>query len=110
MGWTSSHNRRQTHMVRLWNRIQSMENGHLPKIVMDWDRKLVLEGRKNWNWHIRGIMADCDHNEVFDLELCLGVSFVKRIKDILLAQQTWTNNCVTTSKLRTFYDTCGPHL
>ena len=100
-GWTSSHNRRQTHMVRLWNRIQSMENDRLRKILMDWDRKLALEGRKNWNWHFREIMADCDHTEVFDLELCLGVSFVKKIQDILIekAQQTWTNNCVTTSKL-----------
>ena len=96
-------------MVRLWNRIQSMENDRLPKILMDWDRKLALEGRKNWNWHFREIMADCDHTEVFDLELCLGVSFVKRIQDILIekAQQTWTNNCATTSKLRTFYAICG---
>ena len=54
-------------------------------------------------------MADFDHTEVFDLELCLGVSFVKRIQDILIekAQQTWTNNCVTTSNLRTFYAICG---
>ena len=54
-------------------------------------------------------MADCDHTEVFDLELCLGVSFVKIIQDILIekAQQTWTNNCVTTSKLRTFYAIIG---
>ena len=29
-------------------------------------------------------MADCDHTEVFDLELCLGVSFVKRIRTYLL--------------------------
>ena len=29
-------------------------------------------------------MADCDHTEVFDLELSLAVSFVKRIHDILL--------------------------
>ena len=37
------------------------------------------------------------------------MSFVKRIQDILIekAQQTWTNNCVTTSKLRTFYAICG---
>ena len=70
-------------MVRLWNRIQSMENDRLPKIIMDWDRKLALEGRENWNWHFREIMADCDHTEVFDLELCLGVSFVKRIQDII---------------------------
>ena len=59
--WTSSYNRRQTHMVRFWNRIQSMENDHLPKILMDLDRKLALEGRKNWNWHFMEIMADCDH-------------------------------------------------
>ena len=66
-------------------------------------------GRKNWNWHFREIMDDCDHTEVFDLELCLGVSFVKRIQDILIekAQQTCTNNCATTSKLRTFYAICG---
>ena len=39
------------------------------------------------------------------------MSFVKRIQDILEnAQQTWTNNCVTTSKLRTFYAICGPPL
>ena len=56
-------------MVRLWNRIQSTENDRLPKILMDWDRELALEGWKNWNWHFRETMADCDHNEVFDLEL-----------------------------------------
>ena len=52
-----------------------------------------------WNCPLREIMADCDHTDVFDLELCLGVSFDKRIQDILIekAQQTWTNNCVTTN-------------
>ena len=47
IGWISLGNRRQTHMVRLWNRIQSMENDCFPKIVMDWYRKLALEGGKN---------------------------------------------------------------
>ena len=56
MGWTSSENRRQTHMVRLWNRIQSVENDRLPKTLMDWDGKLALEGRINWNWYFREII------------------------------------------------------
>ena len=46
MGWTSSYNRRQTHMARFWKRIQYMENDRLPKMLMDRDRKLALEGRK----------------------------------------------------------------
>ena len=32
MGWNSSYNRRQTHMVRFLNIIQSMENDRLPNI------------------------------------------------------------------------------
>ena len=109
-GWTSSYNIRQTHMVRFWNGIQSMENDRLPKIPMDWDRKLAFEGRKAWNWHLREIMTVCDHTQVYDLELCLGLSFVKIKLDMLFdkAQHTWTNNCVTTSKLRTFYAICAP--
>ena len=69
-----------------------------------------LGGRKNWNWHFSEITADCDHTEVCDLELSLGASFVKRIQDIFIekVQQTWTNNCVTTIKLHTFYAICGP--
>ena len=99
-------------MVRLWNKIQSMENLRLPKIVMDWDREPALEGRKNWHWHFREIMADFDHTDVFDLELSLGASFVKTIPDTLRekAQQTWTNTCVTISKLCSFYAICGPPL
>ena len=34
MGWISSHNRRQSHMVRLWNKIQYMKNDRLPKMLM----------------------------------------------------------------------------
>ena len=51
----------------------------------------------------------CTNTGVFDLELCLGVSFVKRIRDILVekAQQTRTNNCVAASGLRSFYAICG---
>ena len=73
-------------MVKLWNRIQSMENDRLPKILMDWDRKLALEGRINWNWHFREIMADCDHIEVFDLQLCLGCLLSKEYPPIRVAE------------------------
>ena len=59
-----------------------MKNARLPQILMI-DR-MGLWGRKNRNWHFREIIADYDYTEVFDLELCLGVSFVKRIQDILL--------------------------
>ena len=74
-------------MVRFWNRIQSTENHRLSKILMDLDGKLALEGRRKWNWHFREIMADCDHTEFFDLELCLCVSFDRRIQEILLEKK-----------------------
>ncbi len=37
MGWTSRCVRHKTNIIRFWNRLMSINNNHLPKIIFNWD-------------------------------------------------------------------------
>ncbi len=39
MGWTTSCERRKINMVRFWNRLMSLNNTLLPKVILNWDSK-----------------------------------------------------------------------
>ncbi len=39
MGWTTSCERTKISMVRFWNRLMSLNNTWLPKVILNWDSK-----------------------------------------------------------------------
>ncbi len=61
MGWTTSCERRKINMVRFWNRLISLNNTWLPKVILNWNSKC----RGNtWSLNIQSIFNEIDQENV----------------------------------------------
>ena len=98
MDWIDSRQRRWLSMLRLFNRINSMDSSRIPRIVFDWDSRL---GLNTWCSEIKQISNNLKLNwisnneESYDLtqsyNSCLEYN-----------RRSWSNESFLKPKLRTF--------
>ncbi len=64
MGWSASDVKRKVVMCRFWNRIVSMEDNRLPKIILNWDvnLKYVIP----WSNNMKEVLYKLNMNDNFD--------------------------------------------
>ena len=98
MGWDPCKVRWNVEMVRLWNRLVSMDNTRLAKRVFDWDYQLQTN---NWSSDLHMIFGNTqlltcyDNKSQCDLE-------IMRSKLMELECNTWANSLDAKPKLRTY--------
>ncbi len=63
MGWITSDGRRQTEMLRLWNRLIHMDDGRLTEKVFLYDYNLYKE---NWFHEMKLIFGEMEQLDVFN--------------------------------------------
>ncbi len=73
MGWTTSCKRRKINMGRFWNRLMSLNNTQLPKVILNWESKC----RGNtWSLNIQSIFNEIhvDQQNVVasNLQVCIN--------------------------------------
>ncbi len=64
MGWSASYVRRKVVMCRFWNRNVSMEDNHLPKIILNWD--VNLKYVNTWSNNMKEVLYKLNMNNSFD--------------------------------------------
>ena len=52
MGWREPKVRQSIEKFRLWNRLVSMDNSRLTKVIFNWDMSLHEQGYSNWSTDI----------------------------------------------------------
>ena len=63
MGWTQSAVRRKVNILRLWNRLLSMNVTRLPKMILNWDMK---SKGNTWSKGVKSILCDINLANAFD--------------------------------------------
>ena len=98
MDWLECREKRWLNMLRLFNRITTMNPEKIPKIVYDWDRSLGLE---SWGSEIRhisaslGIDINSNNGDIFSLTDAYNI-FLNQNRAI------WQSEAHRKPKLRTF--------
>ena len=98
VGWYSSSTRRKVEMIRLWNRLQNMDNSRLTKKVFLWDKDLCT---RNWSSDVKRISDEAGCLETFMDSVYIDVRMVKsRLHDKQCRK--WCEEIVAVPKLRTY--------
>ena len=96
--WTPSRIRRKVEMLRLWLRLQSMDEGRLTEYIFKWDRSL---NRNNWCSEVKCILQDIDQERIYNNNCIVSLNLVWA----QLYQQyvtSWGIELVNKPKLRTY--------
>jgi len=71
MGWKASFVRHKISMVRFWNRLMSLNDTRLPKVIFNWDSTC----RDNtWSSNIQSIFNEIDQPNVFALKSQVSIN------------------------------------
>ena len=98
MGWITSTHRRWVNMIRLWNRLVSMDTSMLTRIVFEYDHGFT--GR-NWCSDIKKILEQVNLISSFNTKSPVNL---KDVEDRLFSKYKleWANKIQSVSKLRTY--------
>ena len=98
MGWNDAVSRRHLNMIKLWNRLLSLDDSRLTKKVFCWDQSLC---HQNWSEDILKLFQTIDLEHIFHCKmLCDIESAVQELHKNL--KISWTNKLPTKPKLRTY--------
>ncbi len=98
MGWTTSCERRKINMVRFWNRLMSLNNTQLPKVILNWDSKC----RGNtWSLNIQNIFNEIDQENVVASNLQVSINKWSALFHEIQCNQ-WSVIIARNPKLRTY--------
>jgi hypothetical protein len=100
-GWLSPRYRRWINMLRLWNRLNNLENDRLTKVVFMNDYQLAGTNVKNWCSNIKSIFATIGEEEVYNNRQQCNIDYISA-KLFLLQEEEWKTALTTKPKLR-FY-------
>ena len=98
-GWVNSKFRRQINIVRLWNRLCTMEKNRLTKKIFRWDKQ---KNHENWSSDLSGLLENLGYdNEYFENESLCDIDIVKsKLQD--LSDESWGPEILAKPKLRTY--------
>ncbi len=98
MRWTTSGERRKINMVRFWNRLMSLNNTRLPKVILNWDSKC----RGNtWSLNIQSIFNEIDQENVVASNLQVSINKWSALFHEIQCNQ-WSVNIAKKTKLHTY--------
>ena len=98
--WLNPHIRRKLNMLKLWNRILSLNDDRLTKIVLMYD---INCHKKSWSYEVKQILIECNLEHIF-VNLLKCDHLIDNIKHTLLSNyvNTWQNNLESQRKLRVY--------
>ena len=98
MGWNSTNLKRKLCLLRLYNRIISMDDQRLPKIVLNWDMKTCTPG---WARDVSNIVNEIGLYSSFINKIPICIENAKHeLEKIEITQ--WEENVNNMDKLRTY--------
>ena len=98
-GWMNCFSRHKINMLRLWNRLASMENDRLTKRIFLWER--AQNNQSNWTSQIKNLMEEINMGNVFrNSAICNIQQAEEKIRFNL--ETTWKNDLQHVPKLRTY--------
>ena len=97
MGWTLSIHRRWVNMIRLWNRLISMDDNRLTKCVFNSDYTAT---GKTWCLDMKNLLHQVNMQQSFENKQIVNLEHVKNLFNNK-HQQEWNEKLHTVSKLRT---------
>ena len=98
MGWTLSIHRRWVNMIRLWNRLISMDDNRLTKCVFNSDYTAT---GKIWCSDLKNLLHQVNMQQSFENKQIVNLEHVKNLFNNK-HQQEWNEKLHTVSKLRTY--------
>ena len=98
MGWTLSIHRRWVNMIRLWNRLISMDDNRLTKCVFNSDYTAT---GKTWCSDLKNLLHQVNMQHSFENKQIVNLEHVKNLFNNK-HQQEWNEKLQTVSKLRTY--------
>ena len=99
LGWETRGIRRKIEMIRLWNRLQRLDDSRLTKKVFKWDKRLC---KKNWANDIRNICIETDLMVNFESNLYINPNLLRdRLSSLFTTE--WEREVCIVPKLR-FYN------
>ena len=102
MGWFPCNFRRYFDIIRLWNRLISMDNCRLTKQVFLGDYEFhSKQSNQNWCWEVSNLFDSLGIGSYFDNMERVEINFVKP-KIIQLINDDWKTRASTKPKLRTY--------
>ncbi len=86
-------------MCRFWNRIVSMEDNCLPKIILNWD--VNLKYVNTWSNNMKDVLYKLYMNDNFDNEEPVSVNSIWDLLHEIICKD-WEENIFKMPKLRTY--------
>jgi hypothetical protein len=100
MGWVTPDVRRKLNILRLWVRIEKMDDERLTKKVYKWDRECK---NNNWNRDLKRIFNDINQPELWttDINLIDVKELLKNAEKLLMEKviENWKKDLEAQSKL-----------
>ena len=96
MGWVSSRVRRHVSILRLWNRLVSMNPDRLTNKIFIWD-----ETKRGWSKNVKQIMSDINCLGGFELNGTIDLTYARNSL-YNLECVNWTHDVIKVPKLRTY--------
>ncbi len=106
MEWSASDLRRKVAMCRLWNKIITMENNRLHKLILNWD--INLKYINTWSNIMKDVLYTLNMNANFDNRNHVSITSVWSLLHEIICKY-WEENIIKMPKLR-IYITFKKHI
>ena len=98
LGWTNSQNKRYINILRLWNRLLTMDDNRLTKKVFLWDYSLC---NQNWSAELLQVLQKIDLECIFhSTSICNLEHATNELLKIM--NEDWKDKLLAKPKLRTY--------
>ena len=103
MGWTTPDVRRKVNMLRLWVRIEKMDDNRLTKKVYNWDKECKAN---NWSRDLKRVCKEIGKPELLSSDVAtINVKELTECAEKVLMEKfmsKWEKDLQSQSKLRTY--------
>ena len=98
MGWEPLHIGLKLNMLRLWNKLTTLDNNRISKTVFDWEYSL---GVNNWCSEIEEILSEINFGELYDRKVACDIMECK-IRSFDDYKNSWKAGKLLKPKLRSY--------
>jgi len=98
VGWLPSIYRRWLNIIRFWNRLNTLDNQRLTKLVFDKDYEKC---RNNWCHELKDILSRLGLSDYYDNRAVINMALAES-KMVDLYSKVWKESVCNVSKLRTY--------
>ena len=98
MGWQTCQFRRKVNMIRLWNRLLSLDHNRLPKIVFNYE---INSPYRNWSYNLKQLFHSLELEHIFESKSYCPIKLAEN-RLIKLENLEWAAEKANKPKLRTY--------